>query len=356
VSLRLTKLSFHPITTPLTESFGIAGGTQELAANVYVRAQLSNGTHGWGEAAPFPAFDGQTQAGTLKVLQRCARQLIGLPAGAYLQLEQHLQHLIPRHSCARAAVEMAVLDAWTKSRGLPLYALFGGTTTHLQTDITIPVVTPDHAAASARRIRERGVKTLKIKVGTTVRKDTERVCAALDAFPKAKLILDANGGFTPSQSLDLLRRLKRRGVTVTLFEQPARSRDLRGLRKVSRQTLVAADESVTSAADVARIARLGAAAVVNVKLMKSGVIGAWRIATTARAAGLRLMIGGLVESRLSMACAAHLACGIGGFDFVDLDTPLFLAKDPTHGVPISTNGTYDLSGVTRGIGVRPARA
>ena len=94
---------------------------------------------------------------------------------------------------------------------------------------------------------------------------------------------------------------------------------------------------------------------VNVKLMKCGLLEAWDIALICRAAGLGLMIGGMVESPLAMAAAAHLAAGLGGFSFVDLDTPLWFARNPMRGVQFGRGGVYDLSRVKAGIGVVPRR-
>jgi L-alanine-DL-glutamate epimerase-like enolase superfamily enzyme len=116
---------------------------------------------------------------------------------------------------------------------------------------------------------------------------------------------------------------------------------------------VAADESAESRADILKLAKLKAAQVINIKLMKAGLLEAWDIALIARAAGLDLMIGGMVETSLAMACGAHFAAGLGGFDFVDLDTPLWLKKDPMRGVTFGRAGVYDLSRVKAGIGVRP---
>ena len=93
---------------------------------------------------------------------------------------------------------------------------------------------------------------------------------------------------------------------------------------------------------------------INLKLMKCGIWEAWESARVARAAGLRLMIGGMIESRLAMGCGAHLASGLGGFEFIDLDTPLWFSRDPMVGPPeIGRGGFYDLSKVRSGIGCRP---
>jgi L-Ala-D/L-Glu epimerase len=105
---------------------------------------------------------------------------------------------------------------------------------------------------------------------------------------------------------------------------------------------IAADESARSAADVLRLAREGAAHVINIKLMKAGVTEALRMIAIAQAAGLGLMIGGMVESILAMTFSAHLAAGIGGFSFVDLDTPLFVAEHPFAGGFAQSGGALTL--------------
>ena len=94
---------------------------------------------------------------------------------------------------------------------------------------------------------------------------------------------------------------------------------------------MAADESVRSLDDARRVVELQAADYINIKIMKTGVREALRIAAFARSAGLRLMIGGMVETRIAMACSFSLVLGQGGFDVLDLDTPLLLSIDPVLG-------------------------
>lgn len=352
---RVRTLDVRRLDVPMKEPFGIAGGAQTKAANVLVRAVLEDGTEGWGEGAPMPAFNGETQAGTLAAARRAAAALRGAEPGAWEAWGPRLRTLLPRRACARAAVETALLDAWTRRLGVPLRVLFGGAEDRIATDITITIVPPEKAAAAARDIRAFGVHTLKIKVGRRVEDDAARVVAAMTAAPRSKLMLDANAGYSASDALRLLRLLRAEGVEPELFEQPTSSSDLAGMRRVRRtgRVRVAADESADSPAAVNRLAAAGACDVVNIKVMKLGLLGAWDTARAARAAGFSLMIGGLVETRLGMTAAAHLACGMGRFEFADLDTPLFLASDPMRGVPIRRGGVYDLSPVRLGIGVTP---
>jgi L-alanine-DL-glutamate epimerase-like enolase superfamily enzyme len=357
-------LSVTRLDVPMREPFAIAGGAQTRVANILARAELADGTVGWGEGAPMPAFNGETQAGTLSAARRAAKALIKEDAGSWGAWGPRLARLLPRRAAARAALEMALLDAWTRRLGTPLRLLFGGAEDKILTDISIPLVSPIAAARAARRIRAFGVRTIKIKVGRTrkvktgagVEEDAARVLAVAMAARGSRLLLDANGGLSVSQALRLLSMLRSEGVQPELFEQPVPEGDFDGLRAVRRRgrILVAADESASSSAQILALAKASAVDVVNIKVMKLGLLGALDAARVARACGFQLMIGGLVESRLGMTAAAHLAAGLGGFSYFDLDTPLFFARDPMRGVPIRHGGVYDLSKVRAGIGVRPA--
>lgn len=339
----------------LREPFAISTGVQARAENVLVCVELQDGTRGWGEAAPFPAFNGDTQARALRCARSLAVRLEGLDASRHRPIERLLADRAESPS-ARAALEAAVLDAWASSRGLPLWSHFGGAGDRVRTDVSIPIVPPERAAAAARRIARLGVRALKVKVGSGPEEDAERTAAACAVLKPDSLVLDANGAFTAREALRLLRLLSKRRVRPDLFEQPTAEDDWDGLREVFRKgrVAVAADESLSSPADALRLARSGAVQVFNLKLMKCGVFGCLEIARIARAAGVDLMIGGMVESRIAMGFAAHLAAGFGGFRFADLDTPLFFAEDPARGVPIRRGGLYDLSKVRAGTGVRPA--
>ncbi len=162
-------------------------------------------------------------------------------------------------------------------------------------------------------------------------------------------------GSAADAAIRLARALDARGIHPILFEQPVPKDDWRGLAEVARSCgfPVAADESAASTADVLRIAETRAAHVINVKPMKAGLVEAMEIALVARAAGLGLMIGGMVEGKMAMSASACLAAGMGGFAFVDLDTPLFLADDPFEGGYAQNGEQIDLTPIALGHGVTP---
>ena len=339
----------------MNEPFEIAGGSSTEVRNVLTRVTFTDGTVGYGEGAPLAAFNDETQHSTLAAAASAGRHLVGQDAEALRPMLLRVEELLPGGGAARAALGIALADAWGRRARLPLRLAFGGTASRVRSDVTVTIVPPAQAAAAARRIKRLGVDTIKIKIGKDVDADAARVRAVNAAAPRMRLILDANQGYSPRQALALLRRLRASGVRPALFEQPCVKDDWNGLADVHRlgKIDVAADESVSSRQEALLMARRRSAQVVNVKLMKCGLLEAWDIALICRAAGLGLMAGGMVETSLAMACAAHLAAGVGGFDYIDLDTPLWLASEPMRGVRFGRGGWYDLSRVKSGIGVTP---
>jgi len=351
----IAELRFGLLDVPLIEPFSIATGAQPTAHNLLVELRLADGTRGYGEAAPFPAVTGETQAGTLAALHGLQPLLVGRDVRQWRALASELNAADPHAAAARCALETAILDALTKHARMPLWAFFGGASTMLETDMTITAGSVEHAAQSARSIAARGIKTIKIKIGGAPDLDLARIAAVHAAVPDAPLLLDGNCGYDAPGALALLDQLRAADIPLVLFEQPVTRHDLPGLAQVTQAgiTPVAADESVTTAADALRVAQERAADVVNIKLMKAGVVEALAIASICKAAGIGLMIGGMVETLLAMNMSAHFAAGLGGFAFVDLDTPMFMAEQPLRGGWVQQGDQLSIAHVAAGHGVEP---
>ncbi len=352
----IRRLEASPLDIPLHKPFGIAGGAQVIAENVLVTVELADGTLGHGEAAPFPAFNGETQLLALQAIEAARPRVEGADARTWRRIAAAIRPLVGASGSARCAIETAILDALCRQAGLSLWAFFGGAEPSLVTDVTIPLAGASEGREEAARWAAQGFSRLKVKIGAKhPDEDLARVIAIHEAAPSAGLILDGNGGLTAEATLWLVGALRDRGIVPILLEQPVPGDDLRGLAELARRAgvPVAADESVASAADALRIAREGLAQVVNIKLMKCGIAEALSIAEVARASGLGLMIGGMVEARLSMGASACFAAGLGGFDFVDLDTPLFLAHDPFEGGYAQEGEILRVDAIDRGHGAVP---
>ena len=352
----IVDIRAQPFNAPLREPFTIASGSKSEARNVLVRIKLRSGVLGYGEGAGSAATGRADQDLDLLRARAAGEVLLGKDARSWRRLLEAIEEEVdPRWGFLRAALGMAVLDAFARQSRMPLRLLFGGAERLVRSDVTVTIVPPSKAALDARRIAAMGVKTIKIKVGTDLEDDLGRVVSVRAAAPRAKLFLDANQGYSPPQAIALVRRLRSRGIEPMVFEQPVEKDDFSGLAAVARlaRIPVVADESVQTPGDVPRLARLKAAQIVNIKLMKRGLLAAYDAAICARGLGLGLMMGGMVESCLAMGCAAHFAAGLGGFQIVDLDTPLWFRTSPTEGLSLGPGGVYDLSKVTAGIGVVP---
>jgi len=349
----IRNISVEPLTIPLLEPFTIATGSVSSARNVLITVTLADGTIGYGECAPFPPSTGESQETALAAAQSCAELITGKDAAQWRTLAKLMRSVFYSQGTVLAGMEMALLDALTRSYGIPLSVFFGGVGTTVETDMSIPMVTPEHGYELAKATVTRGITSIKIKVGGDIREDVERVEAIREAAPGLGLMLDANQGYTANETLLCLEALNDRDIRPLLMEQPVHKEDYEGLRYVTQHTSVpiAADESAYSAANVAHLIAMGAVNVVNIKLMKSGIVEALDIAAVCRANHIGLMIGAMMESRLATAAAAHFVAGLGGFRFIDLDTPMLLADDPFTGGYEQRKGIYDVSGVKSGLGV-----
>lgn len=357
----IRDLTFQALDIPLFVPFGISGGAQPAANNVLACVKLADGTIGYGEAAPLPPYNGETQADALRALAAMQPQVVGRDAADWIAVAGSAREAGGAQcGSAQCAFEMALLDALTRQRGQSLTQFFGGASTTLETDMTVTTGTAAQAAGDARAIRGRGIRQIKVKVGGPkgALHDLERVGAIAAAVPDAPLILDGNAGISREHARELVKGLRAAKITPALLEQWLPKDDLHGMRLLREESgwLVAADESACSGDDVARLADAHAADVVNIKLMKAGVATALDIVREARERGVGLMIGGNVESILAMTFSACFACGLGGFKFADLDTPWFLAENPFEGGYRADGGMLSVAHIAAGHGVVPKQA
>ena len=330
----ITKVEIWPVDVPITDPFVVATGRLVTAQNLFVRITLKSGARGYGEIAPFPEVGGDDRPTCLPVATQLAVTLLGQPPAQYKKSARLFHDMAAAHPAARCGLETALLDALCRHNGVPLWGFWGGfDVRERETDITIPIADLERTVALARAWYSRGFRLFKTKVGMDVEQDIRRLEAVHRALPDVAFIADANQGFTREDCLAFVHGIRRVGGRLVLLEQPVAREDLDGLAAVRHLTgvPVAADESARSLHDVMEVLQKQAADFINIKIMKSGLLAALDIAAYARAAGLHLMIGGMVETRIAMGCSFGLVLGRGGFDLLDLDTPLLLATDPVKG-------------------------
>ncbi|MCI0456840.1 MAG: mandelate racemase/muconate lactonizing protein [Gemmataceae bacterium] len=287
---------------------------------VLVRISDDTGRVGLGEASVTAVWSGETQAGTIALIENdLAPLLIGADPFDLEWICRRMDRAVFGNSFAKGAVEMALLDLQGQALGVPVYRLLGGKAPDAEKGIrlkfVVGAVEPEVAATRARRMVERGWRAIKVKVGRHEhpRVDVERLRAVRDAIgPDVWLSVDANGGYTVEQAVWAAARLER--LDVALFEQPTRRGDHRAMAEVRRRSgiLVMADESVFTPQDALELIRLGGADVLSLYPGKHGGIRPTQaIARLAEAAGIPCTIGSNLEREVATAAMAHVTVCTG---------------------------------------------
>jgi L-alanine-DL-glutamate epimerase-like enolase superfamily enzyme len=335
----IVEVTVAPLSIPLREPFVIASGRMDATRAALVRATLQDDrgrrATGLGESAALPPVTREDQPELLRLIATAATSLRGAVIGKTEDLDRLLAEHLPTSDVARAGVETALLDAAARLQGLPLWRALGGTDAPaLLTDITLSISDPEQMAIAAARHARAGFTCFKVKVGRDWRADCASLRAVAAAVPGARFRLDANAGFAAAEALALLDTALADGLTIECYEQPCAADDLAGMAMVTARAAVpvVADESFRGAADLDRLLAARAAGAVNLKLTKlGGPLAALALGRRARAAGLGLMAGAMVETRVGLLAMAHVVAALGGVDWVDLDTAFLLAEDPFVG-------------------------
>src|SRR2546428_1099660 len=165
----IRSITIEPLNIPLLEPFTIATGSVSEARNVLITITLDDGSVGYGESAPFPPSTGESQETALAAVQGCATLIEGKDAAHWRTLSKLMRSVYFSQFTAIAGIEMALLDALTHSYGIPLYVFFGGASNFVETDMSIPMVSPERGHDLAKETGLRGITSNKIEVGGDLR-------------------------------------------------------------------------------------------------------------------------------------------------------------------------------------------
>ncbi|CAN5464330.1 dipeptide epimerase [soil metagenome] len=331
--MKITQILLYAYDIPLKAPISISLGTIEHARNILIEIQTDESITGWGEGSHLWMIVGETQASGLAAANDMAKLLIGRDPLDIEGCINTLTRYLPGHPTTRSAFDMALYDIAAKAARMPLYQFLGGSKRVLVTDETIYINTPERMVEDALRIQEKGAEAIKVKLGTNLRDDIERVEAIRNAIGDVTPIrTDANQGWDVVTAQAVLRAIG--DWNVQYCEQPIKRYDIAGLRQIRRSSTVPimADESLFDATDAIRLVREEAVDYFNIKLSKSGgIFEALKINAIAEAAGIPCMIGCMSESRLALTANAHFASARQNVHFYDLDGCFEHADDPVYG-------------------------
>jgi len=346
--MKITGIRLGHLSIPLKAPFKTALRTVTHVESVLVRIETDSGHAGYGSASPSPPITGETAEGIRLVIEGCiAQQIAGCSIEDFEATMLRLHNALAGNTSAKAAVDIALYDLYGQFCKAPVYELLGGHRRKLTTDITISVNEPEEMLLESLDAVKRGFKTLKVKVGKDPSNDIEALRLIREGIGDGIVLrIDANQAWTPQEAVRILKKIEDAGIRIELVEQPVQGHDLEGLRHVRENVSipVVADESAFSPEDVQRIIRMRAADMINIKLMKTGGIHkALAICALAENAGMQCMIGCMMESKVSVTAAAHLAGAKGIITKIDLDAPVLCAEDPIEGGALFRDDTIILS-------------
>ncbi len=324
--MNITAVEVRAADFPLRNTFRTALGQKKVTHNVLVKVSCGKDIHGWGEASASLAMPEATQSSMSRILRASAAMVKGKPIAEWPRLAEQVRRKFKSHPTAVSALECALLDAYCRSDSLPLHRFFGSRSAPVTTSYTLSALDLPSTEKVLRAKSRQGFQKLKIKVTGDADEDFRRIQVAARFCGKEKMIVDANQAWKPEEGIKFINRLYSGSLPIAVIEQPVRREDIKGLAFVKKRSPypVAADESVRSPADAAKIIDQDAADILNIKIAKLGLLPAFKIARAARSAGKRLMIGCMMESAAGLATSVFWAIGSGIFEYVDLDSFLLL--------------------------------
>lgn len=317
----------------------ISRGVRDGQHNLFVAVTDEEYT-GWGETSPGKSEGAATAEEAQEQLERFLKNQTDLSAINIVYDNAISSGLAP---CALAALDIALWDLQAKKAQMPLYQLLGFPKPIHPTSITLGIMTPDEATERLPLILEdEGIRTLKVKLGNPEGIEADKAMyESVLAYNKSYTIairVDANGGWSVTDAKHMMQWLAERNCEYV--EQPLKEGDEAYLPELykNRPLPIFLDESCRFATDIPKWAHTVDG--VNMKLMKcGGITGALRIIATAKAFGLKTMIGCMGETSISIAAGAAVS---GMLDHIDLDSHLNLNPDPCEGAPLINEITMPL--------------
>ena len=346
--LEVRAVRRHRHLAPLRHPFVTAARRTEAVEYVVAQVELAGGVVGQGSAAETVAVTGEDARSILTALDGPLRGALEGARGTVGELSARIAAALPGATSAKAALEVALHDAWARAADRPLVELLGGRVGEvMRNDMTVSLEEPATMAQRAREAVAAGHEILKIKLGHDIDEDRARLAAVAEAAPAARLRLDADQGWLPEQAIEIISGFEADGLPVELVEQPVAAGDVEGLARVTAAVSlpIMADEAVWSAADAHRLIEARACDLLNIKLAKTGGLrGAIEVAEAARRAGIDCMLGAMMEPRISITAAAHLALAHPAITMIDLDPPAWFASALPRGGIVQERGVLRLSG------------
>ena len=353
--MKITGFTVEPINLELPIPLTIAYA--DLATLEYAMIQLftDEGIVGIGEASPDPEVTGETQEIVIAAFNAILPKLIGCDPFDIAAIIATCLKEIPHAPAATTAIDMALYDLMGKKLGIPAYQLMGGKSrSGMSLYPVIPINEPEIMAGMVKKFADMGADRFKIKLGTGPEEDYQRLKLIRETLgPDAELRLDINQGWgdaaTAIQAINAIAEFN-----IKYVEQPTKDVDLEGLAEVTAAVdiPIMADESCHGPADVYKIAAMGAADMINIKLMKcGGIYEGMKMLAIAQVAGLPCILGSMLETCVGSAAGLHFSIAQTGITACELVGPMFISNDPSQGFNVDEKTLQAIPLEVPGLGV-----
>ena len=342
---RRLELSFEPYELKLRHVFTVATYSRSTTPDIQVRIDC-DGYTGYGEASmpPYLAAELGTTESVTEFLTQAAKVLRQFDNPFHMEdILTAIDQLDKGNAAGKAAIDIALHDLVGRIMEQPWHRIWGLNPEKTpSTTFTIGIDKPDVVKQKTRECADK-FNILKVKLG---RDNDKEMIETIRSVTQLPIAVDANQGWKDKQqALDMIQWLHEQGVVMV--EQPMPKTQLDDIAWVSQQSPlpIFADESIQRLADIRRI--MGAFTGINIKLMKcTGMREAWKMVGTARALGMKVMVGCMTETSCGISAAAQLSPAV---DFADLDGNLLIANDRFRGVEVRKGKLW--LPTTPGIGV-----
>lgn len=334
--MKITDIKLENLTVPLITPFKTALRTVNFIDDIVVKIKTDTGNIGLGEAAPTAVITGETKGSIVSAIENYIKPaLLNNDITNMDYLINTLHKSILKNTSAKAAVDIALYDLYSQWLGKPLYKILGGSSNKIITDVTISLNEIDEMVRDSVIAVNNGFTILKIKLGDNMEKDIQRIIEIRKAVGENITIrIDANQGWSLKKTLKIIHKLEELDLNIELIEQPVPYYEIDSLKTITKNSTIKilADESVFNLRDAVYIITNGVADIINLKLMKTaGIYNAINIINFAKEYNVECMMGCMLESKISISAAAHLAAAKSNITMVDLDGVNLCRVDPIKG-------------------------
>ncbi len=316
----IKSLQFKKINLPMIKPFKISLGSTDFYEGFIVTIETDDGITGYGEATTTPFITGDTIGSIESELSIFSTALKNKEESPE-EINLLMKTLCKSAKASRMAVDEALWDIIGKRGKMNVKKMLGNYRNTIATSYTVDLVEPKEAKKQATELLAQGVKIFKIKVGSGIAEDLERVKVVREVVgPEPMVYVDFNQAYTVRKTIEISRQLGK--YNIEFLEQPVNMFDIKGLKFVRERSdiPVFADETIFTPDDVVNVLETESVDGINIKLMKSGgITDSVRMINVAESFRAPVMIGCMVETRLANSAGLAVALAKHGVKYADLD-------------------------------------